>query len=174
MEFTIRDACESDFPAITSIYNDIILTSTAVYRDVPTTVDERLEWWRGRQTRGYATLVACGGSEVEGFASFGDFRASPGYRFTVEHTVHVASAARGHGVGSALMRQLIQRAAALGKHLMIGAVDAENQASLQFHERLGFEQVALLREVGFKFGRFLNLALVQRSLDSRGEPGQRS
>jgi L-amino acid N-acyltransferase len=161
---TIRDAVEGDLPEITAIYNDVLTTSTAIYRDEPATVAERLAWWKTRVEQNYPTLVACEGGAVIGFASFGDFRAWPGYRFTVEHTVHVHASWRGRGVGSELVRVLIPRAAALGKHVMIGGIDADNVASLRFHERLGFEEVAHFKEVGFKFGRFLDLKFVQLGL----------
>ena len=166
MELLIRDAMEEDLAAITAIYNDVVKQSTAVYRDDVTTVAERTEWWRSRLQKGYPTLVACIGDSVLGFASFGDFRAAPGYRYTVEHSVHVDSRARGQGIGSLLVKALLPRAAALGKHVMIGGIDAENSGSLRFHERLGFEQVARLKEVGFKFGRFLDLILVQIAIDA--------
>jgi len=119
---------------------------------------------------GYPVLVAEDASGVTGFASFGDFRPRPGYRFSVEHSVYVRDDRRGHGVGGALMAALLARATAMGKHVMIAGVDAENTASLRFHERLGFERVAHFREVGFKFGRWLDLVFLQRRLD-RDRPG---
>lgn len=161
----IRDATEEDVPGILAIYNDVIATSTAVYRDDAATLDDRLQWFRTRQAETYPVLVASDHSGILGFASYGDFRAWPGYRFTVEHTVHVQADQRGRGVGTALMRPLIVRAASQGKHVMIGGVDADNHASLRFHERLGFVRAAHLRQVGFKFGRWLDLVFVQRLLD---------
>jgi L-amino acid N-acyltransferase YncA len=158
----IQDAQEGDFPALTTIYNEIILNSTAIYRENPVSLEDRLALWRGRLQQGYPTLVAREGDSVLGFSSFGDFRAAPGYRFTIEHTVHVLATRRGEGVGSELVKALMPRAAALGKHVMIGGIDGENTASLRFHERLGFEPVARFKEVGFKFGRFLDLVFVQR------------
>jgi phosphinothricin acetyltransferase len=157
----IRDAVESDFAAITAIYNDVLLNTTAIYSDQPATIDQRMEIWKGRLQQNYPTLVACNDESVLGFASFGDFRSWPGYRFTVEHTVHVSASSRGQGIGSALLRALIPRAAALGKHVMVGGIDADNVASLRFHERLGFERVAHFKQVGFKFNRFLDLVFVQ-------------
>lgn len=161
---TIRDATEGDFAEITAIYNEILLNSTAIYRDESTTVEERIAWWQGRRRQSYPTLVACDEGCVVGFSSFGDFRAAPGYRYTVEHTVHVHDLWRGRGVGSGLVKALVPRAAAVGKHVMIGGIDAENAASLRFHERLGFERVARFKEVGFKFGRYLDLIFVQRAI----------
>jgi L-amino acid N-acyltransferase YncA len=157
----IRDATEDDFAAITAVYNEVLQTSTAIYTDQPATVAERIAWWRSRSSQNYPTLVACEGDSVIGFSSFGDFRAWPGYRYTVEHSVHVHASWRGRGAGSELLKALIPRAAALGKHVMIGGIDADNVASLRFHERLGFERVAHFKEVGFKFGRFLDLVFVQ-------------
>lgn len=160
---TIRDAVESDMAAIAAIYNEVLANSTAIFNEQPTTAEERLDWWRGRCRQGFPTLVADDGA-VTGYASYGDFRSWPGYRYTVEHSVHIRAGQRGRGVGTELMRTLIERARQAEKHVMVGGIDADNAASLRFHQRLGFEQVAHLREVGFKFGRFLDLIFVQRVL----------
>jgi phosphinothricin acetyltransferase len=163
-ELAIRDAALDDVPGILAIYNEVIASSTAIYADAAVTLDDRVAWWRARNEQGYPVLVAVDESGVAGFASFGDFRAWPGYRFTVEHSVHVHHERRGSGIGTALMKPLIERGAALGKHVMIGGVDAANAASIKFHERLGFVQAAHLHEVGFKFGRWLDLVFVHRYL----------
>jgi phosphinothricin acetyltransferase len=160
----VRDAREEDLAGVLAIYNEVIATTTAVYRDDPATLEDRREWWQARAAQGYPVLVAVEGDAVIGCASFGDFRAWPGYRFTVEHSVHVRNDRRGSGVGQALMRPLIARARSLGKHVMMAGVDADNAGSIRFHERLGFERVGHLREVGFKFGRRLDLVFMQRML----------
>lgn len=160
----IRDARPGDLPGILAIYNDVTATSTAIYRDEPATLDAHTDWWRQRVAAGYPVLVAEDAHGVAGFASFGDFRPWPGYRFTVEHSVHVRGDRRGGGVGTALMHPLLARASAIGKHVMIAGVDAENVASQRFHERLGFVPVARFHEVGFKFGRWLDLMFLQRRL----------
>ena len=162
----IRDAGLADLPALLAIYNEVIATSTAIYTEQPATLDDRVTWWNARVAQGYPVLVATDSSGVIGFASFGDFRAWPGYRFTVEHSVHVRADRRGAGAGTALMRVLLARAAAMGKHVMIAGVDADNQPSLQFHERLGFSRVAHFSQVGFKFGRWLDLVFLQRYLSA--------
>jgi phosphinothricin acetyltransferase len=164
----IRSARLADLPGITAIYNDVLATSTAIYADTPSTLDARREWMESRQKAGYPVLVADEGGDVQGFASFGDFRSWPGYRYSVEHTVHVRADRRRAGIGSALVVALFEPARALHKHAMIGGIDAENAASIRMHERLGFERVAHLPEVGRKFGRWLDLVLVQRLLDPRG------
>jgi len=162
--YSIRDAVESDLPAILAIYNDVVATTTAVYRDDPAALEDRVGWWRERVAQGFPVLVAVDGDHVVGFATFGDFRPWPGYRFTVEHSVHVHPDHRGCGVGHALMVPLLERARAMGKHVMVAGVDADNAGSIRFHERLGFARVGHLREVGFKFGRRLDLVFLQRIL----------
>ena len=165
----VRDAQEEDLQAIVTIYNHVVATTTAVYRDDPVTIEDRRQWWHTRAGGGFPILVAVDATGVVGYASFGEFRAWPGYRFTVEHTVHVRADRRGQGVGTALMHPLIDRAAALGKHVMIAGVDADNEASLRLHQRLGFVRVAHFREVGFKFGRWLDLVFLERILRAPDE-----
>ena len=161
----IDDATDDDLPAVVAIYNQVLLTSTAIYREEPATIEERQAWNETRKRNGYPLLVArLDDAPVAGFATFGDFRAWPGYRFTVEHSVHVADGRRGHGIGTALMDVLIARGSALGKHVMVAGIDADNRGSIRMHERLGFEQTGHLKEVGFKFGRWLDLVFMQRRL----------
>lgn len=161
----IRDADAADLAAILDIYNEVIANTTAVYSDRPVTLEERRAWRQARLDLGYPVIVAVDGSGVAGFGSFGDFRAWPCYHLTVEHSVHVRTDSRGRGVGKALVAELLARAARLGKHVMIAGVDADNAASLAMHARLGFERVAHLREVGRKFGRWLDLVFLQRFVD---------
>ena len=161
----IEEATDDDLPAVVAIYNDVIRTSTAIYREEPATLAERQAWNETRKGNGYPLLVArTDDTPVAGFATFGDFRAWPGYRFTVEHSVHVAESHRGRGIGTALMRELIGRGAALGKHVMVAGIDADNAGSIRMHERLGFERTGHLKEVGWKFGRWLDLVSLQRRL----------
>ncbi len=161
----IRPATHADLAGILAIYNDVIATSTAVYADVPVTLASRVEWYEGRLKADYPVLVAAEGVEILGFSSFGDFRAFPGYRFTVEHSVHVAAAARGKGLGGELIKALLPIAKALGKHVILGGIDADNAGSIRFHEQLGFVRVAHMPQVGFKFGRWLDLVFMQKILD---------
>lgn len=157
----IRDAVQSDLEQITAIYNDVLKNTTAIYNDRPATVEERISWWRSRLAQGYPVLVADNSGKIAGFATFGDFRAWPGYRYTVEGTVHIHSDARGGGVGTGLLKAIVDRARTVGKHVMIAGVDSENAASLRFLERFGFERAGHLREVGYKFDRFLDLVFLQ-------------
>ena len=109
-------------------------------------------------------------SRVLGYATFVPFRGSwPGYRHTVEHSVHVRQDQRGRGLGTALIQALFPLAQAQGVHVMVGAIDASNTGSLRLHARLGFVQTGLMPQVGRKFGRWLDLALVQRTFSERAE-----
>jgi L-amino acid N-acyltransferase len=172
---TARDATDDDLPAILAIYNDVILTTDAVWADDPVGLDDRRAWLELRHSLGYPVLVAAddtgnGDDTVLGFASFGDFRSFPGYRRTVEHSIHVTASARGRGIGSILLPVLIERARALGKHVMVGAIDGRNDGSVRFHERFGFQLVGRMPQIGMKGGRWLDLVLVQRRLDDAPMP----
>jgi len=163
----LADATEADLAGVLAIYNEVVASSTAVFSSQPVTLEDRRQWWQARVAQGYPLLVARDARGVAGFATFGDFRAWPGYRFTVEHSVHVRADGRGCGTGSALLRALLARAAALGKHMMVAGVDAENLAAIRFHERLGFTRAGQLHEVGHKFGRWLDLVFLQRAIRDR-------
>jgi L-amino acid N-acyltransferase YncA len=160
----VADAEERHLPEILEIYNHVIATTTAVYSEEPVTLESRVEWWKIRTALDYPVLVALEDSQVLGFASFGDFRPWPCYRYTIEHSVHVRADARNRGIGTALIKALFPRAVTLGKHMMIGGIDADNAASIHLHRKLGFETVAHLREVGRKFDRWLDLVFLQRPL----------
>jgi phosphinothricin acetyltransferase len=161
----IRDALSSDIEAITAIYNSIVLTSTAIYNDQPVTLDDRVAWWQARVAQGYPVVVALDDDDtLLGYASFGDFRSWPGYRLTVEGTIHIRDDARGQGIGTQLLQEILARARGLGKHVIVAGVDSENIASLRFLQRFGFTPSGRLREVGFKFDRYLDLCFLQYTL----------
>jgi L-amino acid N-acyltransferase YncA len=157
----------ADAVAINALYNATVATTTVQWTEHLESVTTRQAWVEKLLDAGNPVLVAEIDYEVIGFASYDDFRDStkwPGYRFTVEHTIHVDAEHQGAGVGRDLLRSLIERASAAGKHVMIGAIDGANAGSIRFHAREGFVEVARLPEVGFKFGRWLDLVLMQRVL----------
>ena len=163
----LRDAVEGDLPGILEIYNEVIANSTAVYSEQPVSLADRLNWFNSRKAQNYPVIVAVEGEQVLGFCSFGDFRAWPCYRYSVEHSVHVRADSRGQGVGRALLDAIVSRASALGKHVLIAGIDADNARSIKLHERAGFTPVAHFREVGRKFDRWLDLVFMQRLLENR-------
>ena len=162
MSFTISAAAPTQLSEIRDIYNEVIRNSTAVFSDVEVTLANREAWFEEKRTAGFPVLAAVDPSGVVGFGTFGEFRSWPGYRFSVEHSVHVRADYRGRGVGSALVQALVREAARMQKHVMIGGIDAQNVTSISLHEKLGFQVVGELKEVGFKFGRWLDLKLMQR------------
>ena len=157
----IDDAAAADFEQVVAIYNEVIRNTTAVYTEQEYDPVQGKAWFDAKLSSGFPFIVARDDRGVAGFAAFGAFRAWPCYRHSVEHSVHVRADRRGQGLGRALVLDLRSRAAALGKHVMIAGIDADNVASIRMHESLGFERVAHLREVGFKFGRWLDLAFLQ-------------
>jgi phosphinothricin acetyltransferase len=164
MPFAIEAAAPADVPAIAAILNDAIANSVAAWRETPMTEAEMQAWFEERD-RDYAVLVARGtDGAVLGYASYGAFRAYSGYRHTVEHSVYVRGDARGQGIGTVLLVRLIERARAQGFHVMVGALEANNGASLKLHLAQGFAETGRMSEVGRKFGRWLTLVFVQRIL----------
>lgn len=164
LQVELRDAEGDDLPQILAIFNEVVANSTAIYFHAPVDLANREAWFEARTAAGYPVTVATLGAKVIGFGSFGDWRAAPGYAFTVEHTVHVRADSRRQGVGRAIVQDLIKRARAMDKHVILGGIDAANTASLAMHASLGFEPVAQFRQVGRKFDRWLDLTFVQKQL----------
>ena len=164
----IRPATEQDIPAITAIFNEAVANSNAIWTEKQDSEAERLAWMKARLALGYPVLVAAEGPVVLGYGTFGDFRAFPGYRYSVEHSVYIHADHRGRGLGRVIVDELVAAATALGKHVMIAGIDGGNPASLRLHAQAGFVAVARMPEVGRKFGRWLDLVFMQRLLDAPG------
>jgi phosphinothricin acetyltransferase len=161
----VRDATAADLPAVRALYNALIPTTTVAWTEELETAEEREAWFAEQRRQGFPVLVAEDGGEVVGYAAYGWFRMDgrwPGYDRTVEHSIHVAESHWSRGVGRALVEALVDRARAAGLHVIVAAVDGANADSIAFHERLGFTEVARMPEVGHKFGRWLDLVLLQR------------
>ncbi|HVW05547.1 MAG TPA: GNAT family N-acetyltransferase [Vicinamibacterales bacterium] len=148
--------------AVQAIFNDAILHSTALYEDEPRTMDVIRAWFDAKARGGFPIIAAeTDDGTLMGFATYGTFRDRPGYRFTVEHSVYVDARFHRQGVGRRLLEALIVRAREQRLHVMIGGIDADNAASIALHERLGFFSCGTIRQAGFKFGRWLDLAFYQ-------------
>ena len=165
MTLTIRPAETADLPGILEIVNDEILNSTAIFSHHVVTLENRRAWFEARRERNFPVFVAVLGKDVLGFASFGEFRPHDGYLHTVEHSVYVHRHHHGKGVGKKLMPPLFEAARALGKHVMIGGISADNAGSIHFHRKLGFVETGHLKQVGWKFDRWLDLVFMQKILD---------
>jgi phosphinothricin acetyltransferase len=171
--FDIKDADEADVPAMTEIQNAFLMTTTHEYTERPHRVAERRRWLAAQRRAGRPVLVARDDADVIGWTSYGRFRDDerwPGYRFAVEHTVHVRESHWGRGVGRSLLRELECRARRDGVHVMIAGIDSANVRSIAFHERAGFVECARIREVGRKFDTWLDLVLMQRVLTASNDP----
>lgn len=165
----IRTATPADAASIAAIYNHAVSNTTAIWNDDTVDADNRVAWMQARFAIRMPVLV-WDQAGVQGYASYGPWRAFDGYRQTVEHSVYVAPNAQGQGIGRALMEALIACARAEGLHVMVAGVDAQNAGSIALHERLGFKRTGLMPQVGQKFGRWLDLAFLQLVLDDRPAP----
>ena len=161
MSATLASASRQDLPEILKIYNEVIRTSTAVYTEIEMTAERGAAWFDAKRSGGFPFIVAQDASGITGFGTFGEFRAPPCYRHSVEHSVHVRSDRRGQGIGRQLVIELMKQAAAMQKHVMIAGIDADNTVSIKLHESLGFINVGHFHEVGFKFGRWLDLVFLE-------------
>lgn len=161
MEIIIRNAVENDLEAILKIVNHAILHTTSNYSyDIQSLADQK-KWFIDKKDKGLPILVAKFQNQVLGFATYGSFREKIGYQYTIEHSVYVIDDYIGKGIGKLLLSKLIYLAKKQGYHCMIGAIDATNQNSIQFHQKFGFQISGHIKEVGFKFNQWLDLVLMQ-------------
>jgi len=162
---TIRPATIADLPSITRIYNDAILTTTATFDTEPKTIDEQREWFAHHGLR-YPVLVAVSGGNVTGWASLTAWSDRCAYADTAEVSVYVDEPRRGGGTGRALAEAIIKAGRQAGLHTLLSRIAEGNAASLRLTESLGFKQVGIMHEVGFKFGRRLDVCLLELVLES--------
>jgi phosphinothricin acetyltransferase len=157
--------------AILDIFNDAILTSTALYDYQPRTLSSMDDWFANKLKGNFPILgLENAAGQLIAFGSYGTFRAFPAYKYTVEHSVYVHRDHRKQGLGLQIMQALIEAAQQNDLHAMIGAIDASNDGSRALHQRLGFQHVGTLPQVGFKFGRWLDLAFYQLLLNGPQNP----
>lgn len=161
---SIRRAELADLPAITEIYNEAILTTTATFDTEPKTVDERLDWFRSHDER-HPVLVAILDGLVVGWASISKWSERQAYDDTAETSFYVKSEFRGRGIGRQLKEAIIAEARRLRFHTLIARVAEGSDASLHLNENCGFTRVGTMRQVGHKFGRLLDVHLLQKILD---------
>jgi len=166
----LRDAREDDLEAILDIYNDVIINTTAVYSEKPHTLQMRLDWYRDRVNNNFPVYVAEAEGKIAGFSSFGHFRAWPCYRYTVEVSVYVEQSFRGKGISKILLSALIGKASLMNIHAIIAGISADNGISIKLHQSFGFKEVANFKEVGYKFGRWLDLKFLELLIDNNPGP----
>ncbi len=167
VDCTYRDHAAS----ILDIFNEAIANTTALYAYHPRTMEFMEEWFRNKSAGAFPVLGAVEESGVlTGFATYGAFRPWAAYKYTVENSVYVHKNYRGRGIGLVLMEQLIQKAVAQDYHVMIAGIDEENRGSIALHEKLGFVHCGTIKQAGYKFGQWRDLAFYQLILNTPAEP----
>lgn len=161
MEISIRKATLEDLPAILDIVNYSIVHTTANYNYDVQTLEIQTQWFILKQSKNNPIIVADYNGIAVGFGTYGQFREKIGYQYTVEHSVYVANEHTEKGIGKLLLTELIRLAKQDGIHVMIGGIDAENADSIAFHKKFGFVENGIIKEAGFKFGRWLDLLFMQ-------------
>lgn len=166
----IRPATHNDLEEILSIYNDAIVNTTAVYSYQAQTIEDRKAWFEQKQADGYPVIVFEIEGHVAGFATFGPFRAWPAYKYSIEHSVYVNTDYRKQGIGRMLLQAVIDLAKAGEYKTLVAGIDAANDKSIWLHEKLGFTHSGTVRNAGYKFERWLDLAFYQLDLDGPETP----
>lgn len=167
----IRCQPEQHAESILAIFNEAIANSTALYDYKPRTREMINGWFEAKARGNYPVVgVENENGELMGFASYGPFRPFPAYKYTVEHSVYVHTRFRGCGVGRILLEQAIEVARVQDYHVLVGGIDSTNQASIALHEKLGFVHCGIIRQAGFKFGRWLDLVFYQLVLNTPSHP----
>ena len=158
--YNIRPATETDLTAINDIYNHYVLHSTCTYQEEPETMEDRRRWF-SRHGEKHSVIVAVKDGQVAGWGSLSPYHARSAYRFTVENSVYVHHQLHRHGIGSLLLEELIDRARNFKHRTIIAAIDGEQPASVALHSKFHFERVGHFKEVGFKFGRWLDVIYME-------------
>lgn len=166
----IRMATENDLPGMLTIYNDVIKNTTAVYDYKPHSFEMRQQWFAAKKESGFPVYIAEENGAILGFSSIGPFRNWAAYKYSVENSVYVAAEHRGKGIGKLLLLPLIEAAKEMNMHTIIASIDDANESSLRLHKTLGFIEVAHFKQVGYKFGRWLDLKFLQLILDTPSQP----
>jgi phosphinothricin acetyltransferase len=159
----IRPASIEDAAAINDIYNHYVLRSTATYQTEPGSLEERLAWFQSHGPS-HPILVAEQEGDILGWGSLSPFRSRAAYGRTVEISVYIREDLLHKGLGALLLSDLIKRAATLKHHTIIAGISADQLPSVKLHEKFGFTEVARLKEVGYKFDRWLDVSYMQLML----------
>jgi len=162
---------ESHSDQILSIFNEAILNSTALYDYQPRPLESMATWFAAKRQGNYPVIGAVSEmGELMGFATYGVFRGWPAYKYSVEHSVYVAAQHRGKGIGKRLLQGIIEEAVTQNYHVLVGCIDSQNAVSIALHRALGFHYAGTIRQVGFKFGKWLDLDLYQMILRTPASP----
>ncbi|HEX3934192.1 MAG TPA: GNAT family N-acetyltransferase [Puia sp.] len=170
---SIHQARETDIPGILEIYNDAILNTTALYTYEPFTLPMMQQWFAEKKAKALPVFVAAAGEGIAGFASYGPFRPWPAYKYSVEHSIYVHKDQRGKGISKILLRTLIDHASAGNLHTIVAGIDSQNEVSINLHRQFGFKEMGQIAQVGYKFGRWLDLVFMQLILENNLQPNEK-
>jgi len=163
--------CGREFaPSILAIFNEAIANSTALYDYQPRPPESMTGWFDVKEKRAFPVVGVVENGQLLAFGSYGTFRAWPAYKYSVEHSVYVEKSHRGRGLGKLVLAELIRRAQRQNYHCLIAGIDSANQVSIRLHQALGFTECGTIRQAGFKFGRWLDLAFYQLLLATPEHP----
>ena len=164
-DLEIREALPDDAHAIAALYVWHVLNGRASFEEIPPTVDEMRKRIQTVRDNGLPWLVALWRGAIVGYCYATFYRPRPAYRYSVENSIYIDKDAMGLGVGKALLPPLIDLCAVAGRRQMVAIIgDSQHVASIKLHESCGFEMVGTFKSIGFKFGRWLDSVLMQRSL----------
>lgn len=167
----LADCTENHKPLILDILNDAIINTTALYEYRPRTIQVMDAWFEAKRQGNFPVFGAFDENDnLLGFGSYGPFRNFPAFKYSVEHSIYVKESARGKGVGRFLLEGVISKAITQDYHVLVGAIDADNTASIKLHEKAGFLFSGKISQAGFKFGRWLDLAFYQMILRTPSSP----
>ena len=157
--------------AILAIFNVAIAKTTALYEYHPRTLADMEAWFADKRKGSFPVVgIESASGELIAFGSYGTFRARAAYKYTVEHSLYVREDQRGRGLGALVLTAIIDAAKQQGFHTLIGVIDSKNEGSITLHKKLGFEPCGVIRQSGFKFGRWLDTALFQLIVDTPSDP----
>ena len=163
----LRPCTEQQLPEILDIFNDAILNSTALYDYKTRTLDMMQAWYADKQIGNYPIVGAFDENNLLlGFSTYGMFRVRPAYKYSIEHSVYVRPDKRGQGLGKILLKEIIKKAQEQNFHTLVGVIDASNTVSMKLHEAEGFVLTGIMKEVGYKFGKWLDAAFYQLILET--------
>ncbi len=173
MDTSIRPATVDDLNGILLIYNHSIVNTTAVYHYDPFDFKQMEQWFAAKKLHDFPVFVAEIDREIAGFVTYGGFRPWPANKYTVEHSIHIHPNHQGKGVANALMPVMISAAIQQQFHTIIAGIDATNTASIELHKKFGFQPAGVLKKVGYKFDKWLDLSFMQLILPQPNHPNEK-
>jgi L-amino acid N-acyltransferase YncA len=160
----IREADKKDLSAIAEIWNYYILNSTYNYDYTPKTADFFESWFEKKKKEGLPIFVVETQNQIAGYGTYGQFRERDGYLHSAEHGLYFSKEFLGKGFGKRLLKHLIADATNRGFHTLVAGIDSSNPGSISFHKKMGFEEIGIFRQIGFKNGEWLDCVFLQKIL----------